>query len=517
MLVWLLIAGFGFHLFYLNFHCPIDLSGDEAQYWDWSRHLDLCYYSKGPVIAYIIRASCVIFGDTMQAVRLPALLLSMGSTLLTYLLARKLFNSDRIGLFAATLNHLVPVFLAGSLLMTIDSPLFFCWALATYLAAVALFDGKRWAWPLIGLVVGVGALAKYAMLLWLPLLAGAMLVDRDQRRLFRTAGPYVATVIALLCMTPVVLWNARHGWVSLRHVAHQTGAAGGEFSVMNILLLLASQVGVVGPTMTVLMIAAIVDAVRRRIDQPQAMFLAFIGVGFFTINFLDSFHTKVQVNWPAPAYFTLVILTAGFIARQTESAANWRRWRGWVYATVALGVVFIPIGHYSGMLIPVTQRVSQISLFRHLFKDRSEGDLLTRMRGWHNLGDNVTADLATLPAGSFVMCDDYQQTGEMAFYVQGRPTTYCAGAYFGKRLSQYDMWDDHRLDRTSPLVGHDAVYVGKGGPLPPEISDAFASIEPRQSLDITVCHAIIHTFYTYRCHDFKGFDALAPHSSSDSF
>src|SRR6476659_5798667 len=62
------------HVRYLNHNCPIDLSGDEAQYWDWSRQLDWSYYSKGPLIAYIIRASCNIFGGTMQVVRYPAVL-----------------------------------------------------------------------------------------------------------------------------------------------------------------------------------------------------------------------------------------------------------------------------------------------------------------------------------------------------------------------------------------------------------------------------------------------------------
>jgi len=82
-------GGFVSHLLYLTHNCPIDLSGDEAQYWDWSRNLDLSYYSKGPLIAYIIRASCGLFGDNMPAIRLPALLLGIGTSLVTYALTRR--------------------------------------------------------------------------------------------------------------------------------------------------------------------------------------------------------------------------------------------------------------------------------------------------------------------------------------------------------------------------------------------------------------------------------------------
>src|SRR6478672_6180854 len=70
----LMLFGAYSHVRYLNDNCPMGLSGDEAYYWDWSRNLDLSYYSKGPAVAYIIRASCALAGaDTMPAVRYPAI------------------------------------------------------------------------------------------------------------------------------------------------------------------------------------------------------------------------------------------------------------------------------------------------------------------------------------------------------------------------------------------------------------------------------------------------------------
>src|SRR3954467_14182626 len=135
ILTLLLLTGAFFHVRYLTHDCPLDLSGDEAQYWDWSRNLDLSYYSKGPLVAYIIRASCAIFGDTMPAVRFPALLLGVGTSLFTYFLTARLFRSERLALGAVLLNHIVPMFVPGSILMTIAPPFFFCWAAATFFAA----------------------------------------------------------------------------------------------------------------------------------------------------------------------------------------------------------------------------------------------------------------------------------------------------------------------------------------------------------------------------------------------
>src|SRR5271156_4225043 len=84
----LILASVVLHVVYLACDCPLDLAPDEAHYWDWSRHLDWSYYSKGPLVAWLIRASCVCFGEwseqhtgsLMFAIRLPAVV--CGSLLL---------------------------------------------------------------------------------------------------------------------------------------------------------------------------------------------------------------------------------------------------------------------------------------------------------------------------------------------------------------------------------------------------------------------------------------------------
>ena len=45
------------------FVTPIGLYPDEAQYWLWSRVLDWGYFSKPPMIAWLIRATTALGGD----------------------------------------------------------------------------------------------------------------------------------------------------------------------------------------------------------------------------------------------------------------------------------------------------------------------------------------------------------------------------------------------------------------------------------------------------------------------
>jgi 4-amino-4-deoxy-L-arabinose transferase-like glycosyltransferase len=609
--VGLLLFGLVSHVRYLTHDCPIDLSGDEAHYWDWSRQLDWSYYSKGPLVAYIIRASCWAFGqDSMPAVRFPAVVLAAGTSILTYLLTRKLFGSDRLALGTVLLYHVVPMFVAGSMLMTIDPPFFFCWALATYLLAHAALDGRRWAWPVIGVVVGVGFLAKYSMLLWFVPMLLFLATDREARRLLRSPGPWVAMGLSLLFLTPVVVWNARHGWVSFHHVATQTGTSSdGKFRITNVLEFLGGQFGVVGPGIFVIMTAGVLyaarpfertkrQAVRDRAhedlppregtleyervspDEPSAWaaftdrlasagrairgflvrispgatrpephvremrFLAWFGVVFFGLTFLSSFRTKVQLNWPAPAYFTLMILAAYFLATRMRDARTWRGWRWWLWPTVAFGLLMMPIAHDVEVLFPAVRWVNAHAnewrkqkdnrllawLGKRVPKDGIDArkvDFTAKLKGWSELGDALSEEMKALGPGAFVLCEDYQQTAEAAFYMKGQPKTFYMGSYFRddpKRQTQYDLWPDRTLEPPDGPIGRNSIYVGHTDQPTRDLREAFERVEgvtvikdrvidgkyvvrPEvRSIELNIVRdgVPVRTFRYFRCYGFKG-------------
>jgi hypothetical protein len=513
ILVAVLALGFIAHLIYLARDCPIDLSGDEAHYWDWSRQLDLSYYSKGPLVAYIIRGSCAVFGDVMWAVRLPALVLAMGTAVVTYLLTLKLFGSDRLALGAVLLNGLVPMFIAGSVLMTIDPPFFFCWALATYLAVHAIFDNRRWCWPVIGIVVGIGFLAKYAMFLWLPTMLLVLWVDRPSRKILRTPGPWWAIASALLFTIPVLLWNARHGWVSFRHVATQTGTnSAGRFAPTNFLEFIGGQIGVLGPPIAVIIAGACVYAwkqARRDHADPRTREMTFLlatGLPFFALTTLTSIRAKVQPNWPAPAYFTLLILAAYFLATRMRDSASWRPWRGWFYGAVVTGVVATPILHHTELLYPFIRWQHHVRNAKGV-PSANRVDPTARLKGWQEQANLLALELDSLGPAAFVMCDDYQSTAEMAFYLPGQPKTYCAGAYFSgerrRRHTQYDVWPDRSLDpaRRPEMLGRNAIYVGF---MNDDILRAFERVDGPHHVDVMRRGVKTKTIRYARCYGFKG-------------
>ena len=188
---------------YLAYYCPLDLAPDEAHYWDWSRHLDWSYYSKGPLVAYLIRISCALAGgwsehltaSQMLAVRLPAVV--CGGLLLVslYVLTVQVFARERLALAVVAIALTVPVVQAGASLMTIDAPYTCLWGWALVLGYQAIFRQSRWSWPLLGLVIGLGILAKYTMVLWIPAAGLFLLTSTDHRKLLLRPGFWIMTAL----------------------------------------------------------------------------------------------------------------------------------------------------------------------------------------------------------------------------------------------------------------------------------------------------------------------------------
>jgi len=58
----LIIAALIFRWF-IVLKSPLGLHGDEAQYWAWSQNLDWGYFSKPPLIAWVIALPTSLFGN----------------------------------------------------------------------------------------------------------------------------------------------------------------------------------------------------------------------------------------------------------------------------------------------------------------------------------------------------------------------------------------------------------------------------------------------------------------------
>src|ERR1051326_3167891 len=133
----------------LSLLATTDLEFDEAHYWMWSQRLAPAYFSKGPGVAFAIRASTALFGNTEFGVRFFSPLLAAGTSVLLFYFARRLFNATA-AVWAMIALNVTPIFNVGAFLMTIDALSVFFW-FAAWCRFRFFFGSRRCSrsgWPL---------------------------------------------------------------------------------------------------------------------------------------------------------------------------------------------------------------------------------------------------------------------------------------------------------------------------------------------------------------------------------
>jgi 4-amino-4-deoxy-L-arabinose transferase-like glycosyltransferase len=498
-----------FRLFYIG-GGPLGLIPDEAHYWEWSRRLDLSYYSKGPAIAWIIALSTAILGDTEFGVRIGAVLFSLVGSLLLYSLTKDIFKSERAALLSVLILNLTPLYAGGSILMTTDAPFILAWGVTVYLFRRAVRGDGSPFWYLAGIAVGFGLLSKYIMGLIFPCMLLYLITSRDDRHWLTRKEPYIASVISLMVFSPVILWNIRNGWVTIRHTMGQAHVeAGIGFSLDSVLEFVGGQAGLITPLIFLGLVYAVVKCgvsglstgfwagIGREFSQRKRdyLLLFFMSAPVLLFFLVKSGQGKVQGNWAAAGYFTAFIATGG-AWDDIYSRYERRRGLGKSALTVLLcGALLLSLAattavHYPGLLKTVgVKRVLQKAPYN-------------RIVGWEGAGEAVGEVYREMEKRNrtFIVGGTYQTTSELAFYIPGHPTLY--NVYLGnRRMNQYDIWPGFES-----LIGYDALYV-KGGETGIEGKMAAAFDECRREVKRIVERGeVVRRITLFRCHNFKGME-----------
>lgn len=464
---------------------PVDLVPDEAYYWDWSRQLDWGYYSKPPMVAWLIALSTGWLGATPFAVRLPAVLLGTLGLFWMYLLAARLYGR-RAGFWAALLTAATPGNAALALLMTIDAPFLFCWCGALYCFWQFTTDARpRLLWLLATiLITGLGFLSKQTMLGFVPLAFLFLAIGREDRKRLFAPEIWIWAVGSLLFLTPVLLWNIQHDWITAQHTAGHFGGAGvgvakrlarfGEF--------VASQFGG-GSPVTMALYAAVLALTARRfreIDRRARYLFCFSGLPMIGVLGL-ALVQRVQPNWPA-----------GFVPAGLVLLCGWAL--GHVRGIPALRAG--PLGLRRAAIVGAACAALTYLLPYGFGMQGSRIDPVGRLRGWGELGRVTDAAWRGLPDASmaFLITTTGRATAsELAFYLPAQPPAFVWNPT-GQILSQYDVWAKPRGDRGGAAL----IVTGPEQALPAGLVTAFEAIEPGGEVQVPIGNGRSHHYRIWR-------------------
>jgi 4-amino-4-deoxy-L-arabinose transferase-like glycosyltransferase len=415
----------------------IPLGDAEAYYWLWSRDLEWSYFDHPPLIAWLLRASGLVFGDGAFAVRfVPATLAALTAWVLMKVVA--LAGGDGYAERRVVLLHaLTPMFFVAGFAASPDAPVLLAAAVVTWAVAKAIRDpDDRWAPAWAGIAIGAGLLAKLSMSILALSVLGLALARRDLRRRLREAPFWIGLAAAIALASPVLYWNAGHDWATWSYHAARPGG----FSWLNFGRWVGGQIGYYSPLIAGGVLARIFS--RGAGDPFGLSHLAWPSFVFNSYLILRTSNAEPQ--WTALAYVPGIVLLALAIPRWS---ARWPR----LY-TAAAGLTAAVFG------IALTGAAIHLGtdwIVRAIPADRYRPrvDLANDMVGWPRVAEEVSRFAAAQPAGRplYTAAAHYTLCGQLAFATRDRPKVVCPSP----RRDAFDLIPG----RSAPPPGADLLFL----------------------------------------------------------
>jgi hypothetical protein len=414
------------------------LSDTEAYYAQWARTPALSYYDHPPLIAWTAWLTTRL-SSAPWAVRLGPVLCSVAFDALVYRLAARLFSA-RAAFFAVAILSAIPVFFFTGFLLNPEALLAPLWALILLLLVDLRDRDERWRVVTLGAVIGVAFIAKYTAVLAVPV---ALLVfagtARTRRWLRRPWLLSFAGLVAFAIATPVVAWNALHGWPSLAlHLSERMTRPAGEALGAALWRVARGQLILFNPILVVALIGVLgVTVVRARRDERYRLLAtASLPVLAFLLTMMVRAGDS-EPHWTMVGYLPLVVAAGALL---DEGAGPARRFaRGAFGAGVMLSAVV-------GALYLV--HMATPALAKRLPSYDPTVDPLAETVGWDRVGNAIGAHATALGAGTVVVAAHNVLCGHVESAVDDTPPVYCASP----RRTEYDFVGRRTPPASAPVV-----------------------------------------------------------------
>ncbi len=321
----------GFFVARLAFGFSLGLGVDESYTLAISRRLSLSYFDHPPLHQWIAHFAALAVGETVAA-RVPFIALFAATGWIYFRLTFDLFGRlpALVALFAL---NVTPFFFAsaGSWIVP-DGPLLLALAAAAWGLSRLFFATPRshrsqvWRlWLVAGACMGLAGLSKYNAVISAAGLAGFVALAPRRRSWLRQPAPYVATIVAIAMITPVIVWNARHGWASFEFQGAR-GASGNGLRPTQIATMALGEIAYLSPWIFAPLVAGLASAWRHRRDERRLFLLCLSLPPIVLFTLTPLWGARGLPHWTMPGWFFAFALMGAWVGERQLDSHTLRRW-----------------------------------------------------------------------------------------------------------------------------------------------------------------------------------------------
>jgi hypothetical protein len=469
----LLLIAF-FTLIRLVVSSSFGLGVDEAHYFLYAKYLDLSYVDHPPLVGWFHAPIYYFFGTSEFLVRLPAIVLFAFTTYLLYHFMLALSGSHPIALLGALALNSSFLFNALSFMLLPDSFLYPLMLLLIFTIKKLEDTAEPKYFIFLGLFLGLSGLAKYTAILFVPPLVAYFILKRRYDLLF-SKQMILAAIIALLMVSPVLIWNLQHDFASFRYqTGHVLGSSSLDFKTFFISL--GAQFGSYSPFLFLIAFYGFYKSFKDPNDWVRLGLL--YGGTILTFFLYTSLYETALPHWNSPFYLIFIPIGVYYLSKSGNKKKK-------LFLNASIG----------------------FSLVVTLFLYAELGGKFFRFPDYQSPFRDIYgyATMAKEADKMLVENQSPKQALAVTNWTVGSRMTYYALPYrmevfvIDKRVDQFDFWQKH-----SP-VGYDLLFVNTRFDRE-DIAKTYRcdTVQPANSMDLLLNGGKVNSVDFVWCRNFQG-------------
>ena len=314
-----------------------DLFGDEAQYWIWSQSPNLGYYSKPPLLAWLIGSVTLIFGNSFESLNLISVSMYILTAVAIYLIYKKLYYNKVGAMLAGLTFYLIPAATVSSFLISTDILLIFFWSLSLFFLLKIRDDPSLINFILLGIFVGLSFLSKYAAVYFLLSIIIIFFIDQRFKRIFIENSTFVIIFVfsVIVIVLPNVVWNIENNWATFIHTSDNAALNRIDVNPIQGLGFVLTQAMMLGP---ILIISFFLTFKKVKLTF-ETKFLLTFSAPVLIIVLIESVLVRANANWAAVALISLFIFFFHHTFAVSKNILKFNMFLNFVFAVLFFSLI----------------------------------------------------------------------------------------------------------------------------------------------------------------------------------
>ncbi len=331
----------------------VGLGVDEAHYALYALNLDLSYFDHPPLVGWIQYVFISIFGDGEFGVRVSAILIGSFTSIFIYKLIYDINNNPTEAFIAVLALHASFLFNALFIMLMPDTLLFLLILPIIFTVIEIQKSNSYTMWILLGILLGLSGLAKYTAILFLIPIILYFLVKKRYDLLF-SIKIIPAVTVALLIVSPVLIWNIQNDWASL---AYQSNHVVGSNTIRwnGFIQSLGAQIGAYNPFLVPLAFYGLYRTLRSQNDT--LLLSGLFGLTLILFFTYASLYKTALPHWSALFYLLFIPIGAFYIVES---------WKKYLYFAIGFGLLLSTLS-YAELAFKFLPQPDHQSLHRDIY------------------------------------------------------------------------------------------------------------------------------------------------------